>query len=176
MPIATEASPLAVVSSPSAVDVTIQGRKLHHGVKIWPVNVSTAKSELYGRLNRERPKEGEPYPAGWVHFATGLDEEFFRQITAEQFQSKVVKGHTKYEWVKLRERNEALDCANYARAAANVCGMDRFMESHWAALEAGLENGTLRPVVGKELPLAEAAAGHLAVMEPGAYGKIVLIP
>ena len=45
-----------------------------------------------------------------------------------------------------------------------------------AALGAGLENGTLRPVVGRELPLAEAAKAHAAVLEPGAYGKIVLIP
>jgi len=44
-----------------------------------------------------------------------------------------------------------------------------------AALVAGLENGSLRPVVGKELPLPEAAQGHKAVMEPGAFGKIVLI-
>jgi NADPH2:quinone reductase len=45
-----------------------------------------------------------------------------------------------------------------------------------AALIAGLENGTLRPVVGKELPLAEAPRAHKEVMDPGAYGKIVLIP
>jgi NADPH2:quinone reductase len=45
-----------------------------------------------------------------------------------------------------------------------------------AALVAGLENGTLRPVVGKEMPLAEAAHAHEAVLEPGAFGKIVLIP
>lgn len=45
-----------------------------------------------------------------------------------------------------------------------------------AALEAGLENGTLRPIIRKELPLAEAAHGHKAVMESGAFGKLVLIP
>ncbi|HYV26456.1 MAG TPA: zinc-binding dehydrogenase, partial [Candidatus Eisenbacteria bacterium] len=45
-----------------------------------------------------------------------------------------------------------------------------------AALVAGLENGTLRPVVGREFPLAEASRAHQAVMEPGALGKIVLIP
>ncbi|MBM3264967.1 MAG: NADPH:quinone reductase [candidate division Zixibacteria bacterium] len=45
-----------------------------------------------------------------------------------------------------------------------------------AGLYAGLENGSLRPVVGQEIPLAEAARAHIAVMEPGAYGKIVLIP
>jgi NADPH2:quinone reductase len=44
-----------------------------------------------------------------------------------------------------------------------------------AALDAGLANGTLRPVVGREFPLAEAAAAHVAVMAGGAYGKIVLI-
>jgi NADPH2:quinone reductase len=44
-----------------------------------------------------------------------------------------------------------------------------------AALVAGLENGTLRPVIGKEFPLAEAAHAHRAVKEPGALGKIVLV-
>jgi len=45
-----------------------------------------------------------------------------------------------------------------------------------AGLNAGLENGTLRPIVGREIPLAAASHAHHAVMEQGAYGKIVLIP
>jgi NADPH2:quinone reductase len=45
-----------------------------------------------------------------------------------------------------------------------------------AALVAGLENGSLRPVIGKEFPLTEAAEAHRAVMEPGSFGKIVLLP
>jgi NADPH2:quinone reductase len=45
-----------------------------------------------------------------------------------------------------------------------------------AGLIAGLENGTLRPVVGKELPLAEAKRAHKEILEPGAAGKIVLTP
>jgi NADPH:quinone reductase len=45
-----------------------------------------------------------------------------------------------------------------------------------AGLIAGLENGTLRPVVGKELPLAEAQRAHKEILEPGAHGKIVLLP
>jgi NADPH2:quinone reductase len=45
-----------------------------------------------------------------------------------------------------------------------------------AGLIAGLENGTLRPVVGKELPLAEAPRAHKEILEPGAFGKIVLVP
>lgn len=49
------------------------------------------------------------------------------------------------------------------------------MRSLHAAIGAGLENGTLTPVVGRELPLSEAPKGHVAVMEPGARGKIVLV-
>jgi NADPH2:quinone reductase len=46
-----------------------------------------------------------------------------------------------------------------------------------AALYAGLDNGTLRPVVGSELPLRDAAQSHIDVMKPsGAHGKIVLVP
>lgn len=45
-----------------------------------------------------------------------------------------------------------------------------------SALVAGLEDKTLRPVVGQELPLPEAPRAHAAVLAPGSYGKIVLIP
>jgi NADPH2:quinone reductase len=45
-----------------------------------------------------------------------------------------------------------------------------------AALGAGLENGTLRPVIAKSIPLAEAPRAHVEVMKPsGALGRIVLV-
>ena len=65
---------------------------------------------------------------------------------------------------------------------ADVRGMalwnasDAELASIHAALNAGLTNGTLKPVIGRELPLAEAAQAHVAVLEPGAHGKIVLVP
>ena len=52
---------------------------------------------------------------------------------------------------------------------------EEFHEMH-SGIVAGLENGTLTPVIGKEMPLADAAKAHVAVMEPGAFGKIVLVP
>lgn len=52
---------------------------------------------------------------------------------------------------------------------------DEFREIH-SGIVAGLENGTLRPVIGKEMPLSDAPKAHQAVMEAGAFGKIVLIP
>lgn len=45
-----------------------------------------------------------------------------------------------------------------------------------AAIAAGLDNGTLRPIVGKELPLKDAPVAHQDVLAPGAFGKIVLVP
>jgi len=45
-----------------------------------------------------------------------------------------------------------------------------------AGLFAGMENGTLRPVVAKQIPLAEAARAHKEILEPGASGQIVLVP
>jgi NADPH2:quinone reductase len=52
---------------------------------------------------------------------------------------------------------------------------EEIRETH-AGLGAGLEAGALKPVVGREMPLEDAGQAHVAVMEPGAYGKIVLIP
>jgi NADPH2:quinone reductase len=45
-----------------------------------------------------------------------------------------------------------------------------------AALVAGLANGSLKPVINQELPLKDASRAHELLMQPGAYGKIVLIP
>ncbi len=65
---------------------------------------------------------------------------------------------------------------------ATVLGMSLFnaspqeLASIHAAIEAGLESGTLRPIVGREFPLAEAARAHEEVLKPGALGKIVLVP
>ena len=53
---------------------------------------------------------------------------------------------------------------------------DHDLKSIHAALYAGLENGTLNPIVGEEMPLKDAAKAHVAVLEPGAYGKIILVP
>jgi NADPH2:quinone reductase len=53
---------------------------------------------------------------------------------------------------------------------------DRDLARIHAALISALEAGTIRPVVGQTIPLAEAPRAHRAVMEPGSHGKIVLIP
>jgi NADPH2:quinone reductase len=66
------------------------------------------------------------------------------------------------------------DAAILGMTLFNVTEAD-FVEIH-AALIAGLTNGTLNPVVGREIPLAEAPRAHETVMQPGALGKIILVP
>jgi NADPH:quinone reductase len=80
-----------------------------------------------------------------------------------------------------RGRIEIDPRAIMAREAA-VVGMVLFnvaaADFSWihAAIGAGLANGTLRPLVGHALPLADAPRSHELVMEAGALGKIVLEP
>jgi phage terminase large subunit GpA-like protein len=51
-------------------------------------------------------------------------------LTAEQLVTvKNKRGFAKLEWQKLQERNEALDCRVYARAAAWIAGADRWSEA-----------------------------------------------
>ena len=64
------------------------------------------------------------------------------------------------------------DAAILGMTLFNVTDAD-LLEIH-AALGAGLENGTLNPIVGREMPLADAPRAHELVLQPGARGKIVL--
>ena len=126
----------APVSQPSPVDVGPYGKRIRGGVRVWPVNGGMVKEELYRwlRLGKPTAESGAPYPAGYCHFPS-YGEEYFKQLTAEQLVTHIVKGYRRPEWQKTRDRNEALDCRVYARAAAAVHGMDRFAETNWETLE-----------------------------------------
>jgi len=65
------------------------------------------------------------------------------------------------------------DASIHGMTLFNVTGEE--LRGIHAALAAGLENGSLRPVIGQQIPMAETARAHQAVLEPGAYGKIVLL-
>jgi phage terminase large subunit GpA-like protein len=118
------------------VDVSINGVKLEHGYKVWNIGVNVGKSELYGWLRLNRTAEGEEDPPGYVHFPQ-FGETFFKGLTAEQLVTYRKKtGHLKTEWEVIKgRRNEPLDVANYARAAAAIAGLDRLQETDWVNLE-----------------------------------------
>lgn len=121
---------------PTKVDLNINGKKLRRGAKVWTVGTSILKSELYQFL-RLTQNEDESFPAGYCHFPK-YDSEYFKQLTAEQLVTKIVRGYQKREWQKTRERNEALDCRVYARAASISFGIEQFSETKWRNLEKTL--------------------------------------
>ena len=130
----------ALVGLPSAVEITAGGKKLKRGLRVRPVAGGIAKLELFNNLRKVPPtKESwEAYPAGYVHLPQ-VDEEYLKQLCSEQLiTSKNRRGYAVREWQKTRERNEALDCYVYARAAAAVEGLDRFGDRHWREMERSL--------------------------------------
>jgi len=132
----------ALIGTPTAVDVSQAGKRLRRGIKVYTVAVGIAKLELYNNLRKcaDVADDGTTpiYPAGFVHLPK-IDAEFIQQLCAEQLITRRDRnGFPVREWQKMRERNEALDCYVYARAAASSAGLDRFEERHWRELERQL--------------------------------------
>lgn len=141
----------ALVGLPSAVEVAADGKKIKRGLRVRPVVGGIAKLELFNNLRKHPPtkESGKPYPAGYVHLPQ-VDEEYLKQLCSEQLlTAKNRRGYAVSEWQKTRERNEALDCYVYARAAAAVEGLDRFSDRHWRDLERslGINGNKEAPVV-----------------------------
>jgi phage terminase large subunit GpA-like protein len=72
--------------------------------------VDTIKQAIFGRLRIASGPEA-------LRFPKHLDEEYFAQLTAEKIVTKYHKGFPRREWIKIRPRNEALDCLVYSLAA-----------------------------------------------------------
>jgi len=104
-------------STPSMQDVTYGGKIIKKGCRLWTVGSWQAKQTIYARLLLE---DG----IGVYHWPKGTTEEYFRQLTAEKLiKNKDKKGRMVQEWIKTRDRNEALDCECYAYAAAIRSGL-----------------------------------------------------
>ena len=163
---------LVSLNAPTKVDVNKQGKKIANGVRLWKVGVSILKSEFYGWLKTEPKREsptslsgGQTSPAV-AHCPPGgqspcagspcrchfpeYNTEYFKQITAEQLITKIVKGYPKREWKKIRDRNEALDCRIYARAAAIALGIDRWSDQKWQQIME-LSNPEEKPTVKRKM-------------------------
>ncbi len=155
----------ALVGTPTAVDVTVNGKKLRRGVKLFAVAVGIAKLEFYNNLRKSVEVDDEGtirYPTGFVHLPK-IDAEFIQQLCAEQLLTRRDRnGFPVREWQKMRERNEALDCYVYARAAAAAAGLDRFEERHWRELERQIGSAPLDdpPLPSQPIETNEAADRH----------------
>lgn len=107
----------AILNKPSLVDVDYQGETIKDGCQLWSVGTDTAKSQIYSRLSMTEAG------GGYYHFPVGLQDEYFLQLTAEKKVTQYRNGYPKPVWVKLRDRNEALDCEELALVAALRAGM-----------------------------------------------------
>jgi phage terminase large subunit GpA-like protein len=134
---------LVPINAPTKVDVNLRGKKLKSSVRLWKVGVSIIKSELFNFLKQCKNDDGTT-PTGYMHFPE-YNTEYFKQLTAEQLVTRIVKGYPKRIWQKTRDRNEALDCRVYARAAGIALGIDRWSESKWEQL-SGKNNIPSEPV------------------------------
>jgi phage terminase large subunit GpA-like protein len=87
-----------------------------------------------------------------------------KQLVAEQLRTvKDRRGFARQEWAKLRERNEALDCAVLARAALWLLGADRYGERFWQQLRGQIADAPLRP---SELPTGGNITPHPPIVAP----------
>ena len=102
-------------------------------VPLYPVGVDTVKEVHFSRLKMD--SEGP----GYCHFRQEMDDEYFRQLTAEKRVTRYHKGYPKQEWVKTRTRNEALDVRVYSIAAlARLnANMDSVAKRFFASAEVG---------------------------------------
>lgn len=71
-------------------------------------------------------------------------------LTAEKKVTKYFKGRPKREWVKIRTRNEALDCRVYATAALGILNLNLeavYKRAQSVVSSAPDETVSRRPVV-----------------------------
>jgi len=94
------------------------------GIKLGIVGTDTCKSTIYSRLTIP------DFGPGYMHFPGSVDAEYFEGLTAEKKVRKKIRGIEKEEWVKIRARNEPLDCEIYAYAALELLNVQ-----NWDALE-----------------------------------------
>jgi phage terminase large subunit GpA-like protein len=128
-----------LIGTPTAIDVSQGGKKLRRGIKVFTVAVGIAKLEFYNNLRKgaDVNEDGVTtvFPAGFVHLPK-IDAEFIQQLCAEQLITRRDRnGFPVREWQKMRERNEALDCAVYAYAMACYLGAQSMREPAWAKRE-----------------------------------------
>ncbi|MGG7049068.1 MULTISPECIES: phage terminase large subunit family protein [unclassified Campylobacter] len=90
-------------------------KKIKNGCYFMRVGTYKGKSELMRLLKIKEAGNG------YFHYGKGYTREFFAQLNAEKLQKlKNKNGYEKLQWVKIRERNEALDISVLALAGAKI--------------------------------------------------------
>jgi len=101
------------------VDFNHKGKPIKNGATYRPVGVDTVKERIFANMAIAQPGPG------YMHFPRGLPQEYFEQLTSEKKIQKRRKGVVINEYVKTRERNEALDLEVGCYVAAIYAGLKR---------------------------------------------------
>ena len=94
---------------PIASRPTFVGRRR---TALYSIGTDTAKEFIHARLKDDK--------TNLIHFPNTVDEEYFKQLTAEKRVAKFVKGKKTLIWKQTRQRNEGLDTFVYALAAIHI--------------------------------------------------------
>jgi phage terminase large subunit GpA-like protein len=121
---------LSVAGKPIANKPTFVGK---NRAVLYGVGTDQAKELIYGRLAVEPDK-------ATLHFAADLDEEYFKQLTAEKRITTFTRGKKQMVWKQIRPRNETLDCLVYSFAAIYI------LNPNWDSIETKILNQSADPV------------------------------
>jgi phage terminase large subunit GpA-like protein len=151
------------IGAPTLVDIDFAGHRVRKGCKLWPVGTWPLKGAFYADLRKDGLRSGaEIDPPGFCHFATWLDEAYFRQLTAEYLAEETYKGRARKFWkIRASERdNHWLDCRVYAMALGEHLGLSALTPAEWAAIakERGAPPGHALPLFGPAGAQPPAAA------------------
>lgn len=120
------APPLVLTKRERKVDGQVKKRQK----RFYNVGVSQLKAALYKLL-----RVADPLARGYCGYPRGLDDEFYRQLTAEvRVVEKDRWGYPKAAWKLEHDRNEVLDTEMYAEAAAVRCGWYTRTAEDWDAM------------------------------------------
>lgn len=115
----------AIFSMPK--NIMKRSKKSRPLARVWNIGVNTIKRELFAwfKLEPTEESEGEEKdPFGFCRFPDDYDQSYYKMLCSESEQVKIINGFPKYYFVKVNERNEALDLRVYNRAAASTLGID----------------------------------------------------
>jgi phage terminase large subunit GpA-like protein len=123
------------INAPVGAPTNIPFGTRKRAIRLRSVTGDVFKAELYRFLALSRPTDEEiaenGFPPGYVHVPDFMDADWCKQLTAEK---RIRRSTGRYEWKKDHERNEALDCRVYARAALWTMGVAAWKPTRWQIL------------------------------------------
>lgn len=116
---------LSVAGKPIANKPSFVGK---NKAVLYGVGTDSAKEAIFARLTTDVDKTT-------LHFPSDVDEEYFKQLTAEKRVAKFIRGRKSLVWKQIRPRNEALDCLVYCFAAIYI------LNPNWDVIETKILTG-----------------------------------